>query len=83
MMCADYREHESTGFVAHSCGGNLSSERTEMQEQQVSKRAGRPGRKRQSEKHCDRAGVACADCGAPCQPINHSVTQTRASENTA
>lgn len=73
----------NAGFVAHSSGGNLSFERTEMQEHhQVNKRAKRPDRKRQAEKPCDRAGVACADCGTPYQPVHHGVTQSRASENT-
>lgn len=46
MACADYGEGKSTGFVAYSHGGSLSFERTQMQEEQVGKRAKGPGRKR-------------------------------------
>lgn len=46
MACADYGESKSTGFVAYSHGGSLFFERTQMQEEQVGKRAKGPGRKR-------------------------------------
>lgn len=80
MARADHRESKSTGFGARSHGGNLSFERTETQEGQEGKRAKGPGRK--AEKPRDRAGVGCADFGAPCQLTQRSGAQTRGSENT-